>query len=1701
MPDYHRWSPWGPLCILTVLCSLLRVVLAVAAPTPPPLPPEPSARLSASTVSASAEGQSLLTVDVAGRFAIRAASKTGVAVQLVDMIVGPGEVSGEAGVHDGRLDVLLDRGVYKLRSSGAAGAEGTARLVVTPFHHAAPASDALLYGGTVSSSLADAQQRAYWIVVGANGQVSIEAVGRAVQDVRLWQHGAELVALTPTLTSVEPRPGRPMTQGRLAGKVEPGVYLVTVYGGVALPWSHEDSAQPLHVRVGEVPQLVGGWAEGTLGPMGSARFEVPAPDTYARLEVPEPAPVQLLGGRQGGAMQSASIRKASREPVAALTLSAAGNTPAWLEVVGFEGQRFRLRTLQPASTLRFEANGPHLIAVDVAGDGGDEVPATAVLARFERGQGTVLASRTPRIGPGQAWRRTLNLRGATTLLLEITGAGPMAAQTSGPGVRLTLEPLLGSTAPRVDGRIPTQWDVEPGWYRLKIDPVSNAVGVLDLTIGQPGLAVAAAETTPPQVALTFGIHDLAKAASYHLFTNTAPSLVTGPKVRALPVDLATASLGLWQQAASGLDLSVRLPLEGALQVVDASGEAVSFTTSDASTDKTGRTLTVHVPAPERDRNLALRWTPTVVRAEPMMPPPPAYEALAAGQPRFFNLAEGATRRLLLEVPEGGLYRLETLGRLHTALHVSTPFLPNLLKAEDNGPGHNALAQTYLRAGVYRVNVTARQSAGHLGVVATPAPLQDTVALTAGASVRASLVAGRGAVVPIDVHTAGLYRLDLYGLLGRPHTARLEDAEGWPLTPPGAMTQVEQPLQAGRYRLVVLPAEVDARFVARLTLIEPPAVLTGHGPHVLRFDQTQEFQWREPETKEAERTPDRWTFTLYGPASIVLEISDGMIAALLRADSPAPPVAKIIHKRGLADTLAAGAYVVEARSLGRNDRLDYRLTLRATEMQPGQARLVSAAATVPFTLAQERVVSLTTFGPTELVGLLKDADGRVLERLMGRSDDWNIALSRRLPAGSYRLVFTPAQAQPAEVEDTEDEPSTEARNTETRTKETDIEVHFALPEVVEVGTLAFGVAQQLSGPQVHQLRLPSPPAGSLLVVAAQARTELVLTLERQDAATGWSTVGVARSKTPVLAVPVDQTERPWRVAVWGMDGGATPLTLSAVTRDAAPQVLGSVTLTPFQVAGLETPLALAQIQVPEATIVTLSGAVEGLDVGATPGRPLQRHTGSPVVPQTERLWLLGPAAATVTVAPTAVPGPVALSLNEGETARIPAAPVPPGRLRFWHAESTFGQPGLEAGLGMGVTPGAAFGQDNGAMLRVWNADGDAALRLRVRAIEVPTLPRQPLRTRYSAPLPAQQAQPLDLAPGTQQLDLRLAPHLGAVLAGGTQPPVTLWAGEHATSRTLVGDWTTLVMVNAGTSAAPAAVDVLSGAGGRLEAGQVVKRFVGASGALSLQVEALAGDRLLVAGAQATFLTPGGRVQRGTALTLAGPGTLTLEYDPGLIAAWIERAGVSPWPSATPQPVTLPQHLALTGQALVLEVAPAEPVLLRLRTTAPVILALTQGTRAAPTLTFPAGAELSRYLDAGSATLRLYAPHDGTLTGSLDLTATPIEPISEGLGEAHVLAPGGTLLFGFEVTRPSAIGMGVRATPDQADVRLLDATGHVLGEGMVQMRRLTPGRYVLEARAPAQGTTLTVRPALVGLVPPSSGTPPDVAATYLNLAPAR
>ena len=1682
-------------------------VASPATAAPPPaipvnVPPQADAALDQATQPATGPGSTLLHVRTAGRFSLQAHSATGASLQLVDMMSGPADPVGEPGVQDGRTDVLLDAGAYKLRVTPAEGATGDVALQVLPFQDAAPPAAIPAPGETGSSTLADLQQRAFWLLVGPGGAVSIDAAGRALSDLRLWQ-GGDLVPLQPTVQMTEPVRGHPMTALRLSGTVEPGTYLLVAYGGAPIAWADGDSAMPFHVRSGALPRLAEGWASGTVGPLGSEVFQAPPRATLFRLDLPASAAATL---RVDGA--EAQVAPNSREPSAALRASVNSRL---VTVTGAAGQPYALRAQEAPGDSSLWRQGRYWVSAVMPGAGGEEVPPTALLVRRGGAEsGRILASTAPPVGPDAAWRTAFNVRGPTTLLLRNTAPGDVAVQSASHDLGLLQFPPRSATLPE-------------GIVAYSMSPPAGRQGVADLLFGTAAVAQEAAPRWPADPVVPFGVQTMGPGEHLELVANTAPGLTPGLLARPAPVALAEGPLAVSQMPGVPLTIPVHVARGGALAVADpAVGDLAATFTPDA--DGTGDVV---LPAPDHPRTVVLAWRAPPAR-QPDIPAPPARAAetaLAPATPRFLDLNDGAARSYDLQVPEGGLYRVETTGRLHTAAAIGTAFTPSLDRAEANGPGGNALLQRWLRAGRYRVRVEAKDSAGHLGLRVAPASLLDAPALLPSGTVRAALPAGAGLAIPVEITQPGRYRLELLGQ-DRSFNARLDDAEGWPLTAPGPLTELERDLPAGRLRLLLAPEAVDARVLARLQRVLPSPEYAGHGPRALVPETPAQATWREPGGRDEPRTPDAWTFTLRGDADATLTISDGMVADLHREGEP-NPVLRLLGPTPFQGRLEAGLYRLEATSLGRNDRLDYTLALATAELQPGIPRKVAPDAQVPFTLADPGVVSLTSFGPLPVKAVLRDGGGAVIGRYGARGTDWNIAVSRPLPAGSYRLDLAPAEppgmsgvttpslrpddpasdadADAAPRDETEPDAQTPARQTNASSADTPdasdppdasgtadaadaakrtVELTLALPE--PRAPIPATASAALTGGGVHRLLLPQPSPGTLLLATAQSSTALILAIERQHGDT-WDTVTLDEGTAPIAAIPADGDAAPWRMSVWAVDGGTLPIQAGAAVLDPPATALDA--LAPRLVDGAAVPVAVGRVLLDTAAPVRLAGSETGLVAGGWPGHPLTALDDGLAVPQGDTLWVVARTAGPLQASPVmATPGEaLAVPVPAGGTARL-AGPAPPaGTTRVWLAQSGLGQPGLDAGGGMGITPGSALALGSGPV-RVWNAGGGDVLRPRVTALDLATLPAQRLDGPLSVLLPPRSALFLTMPEGDRRTDLVLAPGTAAALDGAVA-----WAGGGAMARSLPGSGTSLVLLNTGAQPAPASVSwTASPPGQPLRPGMALKRFFGAAGSFDLPVEAPPGARLMLAGdVQAVFTGGDGRVLRGNGI-LPGPGRLTLTYAPGPLAAWLDVPGVPAWPSAGPQPQAVPAQVALTGPAMALTLPADSPVLLHARTTAPVILTLGD---APPTL-YPAGAVLSRYM-AVPTVLRVDSPHDGPLSGTLELTADPVTPIADGLGDPVALAPGDAAVFAFRLAQAAEVGVGVRADPDRAEVRLLAADGALLGEGTAMLRTLPAGRYLLEARLPADAPPAVVRPAVVGIAPRPSGPPPEVARAYLEL----
>ncbi len=1654
------------------------------------------------------DSASLLTVPAPGRYSIRAKSPSGARIELVDMIAGPLDSSGAPGLRDGRIDALLDKGVYKLRAFGAKGANGKIAFSAQPFVEADASKPTLAPGRIQSGELGDLQQRSFSFDVGGEGRVNLEAIGRALSDLRVWRSDGELVDLAFAQETVETKPGRAMNRLRLEGALEPGRYVVTAYGGEKLVWAQFDAAQPFMLRLEEPALLAAGVAEGVIGPFGAARFDAPASYDAFRLDLAQTTPARLAAQRND-AREIATISKNSRAPSANVRIAADGKTNARLEVSGYEGQAFSVRGLRQSDRETFEASGPHLVSVDLAGDGDDEAPATALFARIEKdGKTRVIASDAPRIGAGKAWRGKFNLFGPTSILFEATRDGPVAIDAKGIKVDASIEPALGALVARADGKDPARYDLQAGYYFLKLAPKGDSGGVIDVTLGPPALSVSAPTPAPSRATMSFGTQTLERDGSYLILTNVAPQLLTGPRVVALPVELDKAPLAIWQEAGKDIALPVRLPKTGRAVAHDAHGADVALTLDDQKEENAQRLATIRIGTAEKSRALGLIFIPEPTPAKPEEPGRLATAALSAAveHPAFFDLARDETKRLRFDVPQGGLYRVETLGRMKTALRVGANVSPRLGEGEANGPGANALVTTFLRAGAYRAAITAKDSAGHLGLAVSPAILAPTAKLVDVGIARATLDSGKGAITPIEITNDGEYRIELLGLKQK-WRARLEDADGWPLAAPGEMQRLTRRFEKGAYRLVVMPRDVEARMAARLTPIVAAKALEGHGPHPLPFDKAQRLQWREPQARDAPRAPDVWRFTLRGDSDIDLSIGEGMVGEIFKGEKES--LGKVASDRPFKSKLPAGDYRLEARSLAHDDRLDYEISLNSQQLQPDTMRVVEPPTRLDFSLAKDSIVDLSSFGAIETIGALKDGKGDVIERLQPRADDWNFALSRRLPAGTYRLELerlgaegnAPAQAE--ETEETTSEETQDASNDEGNANEEEaatnddaplsgVELRLSLLAEKNDGALTLSGEKTLSGAGAHVLSLAPAPAESLALVAARSEGETAISIERRDADGKWRAIGVERGPEPVAAWPASGDAN-LRAVVWTIGGGDAPITISARTVERRARKFGEITLAP--VDGLPG-VCVGKVATPDASLVTLE-TQQYFAAGSTPGALLRAARSGALAPQAKDLWLMSRSdcASRIGIGVAALDwkgAEISLDIGEGERAHlVPFAP-PAGKLRLWLARSAFAQPALDGGRGVGAAKGAALTLAGDSALELWNAESVAPMRVALNAIDVETRPVMKGGALFSGIIPPMSAQPVDMDDAAGPLALDLAGGLAAF----AQPRVVFSDGA-ATSRILHGVKSRVLLVNLTQAPLPARIARETGENRRLDASRAFTRFFPAAGQISLPLDAQKNDRLIVSGAQATVISSSGRIARGDNIALDGAGEAIIDHGPGLVAFWIERAGVSPWPAVTARALNLPQRVALEGAAMRFSIKSDKPALLKASGGAPAIVGFTQNGRR-ETFAFANGVDLYRYTTPGEAMIDIYAPYEGTLSGALDISTQPVIEAHEGVNDAVAVSPGATAIFSFEAKEARDVGLGVRAEPDRVTARLFDAQGKTLGDGVAQTMKLSPGRYFLEARTPADAPATTIRAAIIGLSPPVNAPPADIVAELLDKA---
>ena len=1673
----------------------------------------------------------VITIDQFSRYAILVDEGPGVALQLVDRMAGPGPVSGEAGVRNGRVDAFLDRGSYLVRTEGIAGASETVSMQVIRFSERSSKPLELVEGRSESLELNDFEQRSWWVAIEHRRALVVRAAGRALADLRLWRDGTWLVDSKPSQERIEPRPGAPMQQLRLVATLEPGLYRLTAYGGPPLAWPDGGAEMPLHVESGVRELAVAGRSRHTISNFGSDQWLIPAPANFIRLELPEPAPATVEAQPytperpRFAAGARLSIDRDSRRPVAELELSPAGEPFLLVTVHATAEQEYVLQHFESADFYRFNRSGRWWLSTVSSGDPNDWLDTTAVLLRTQdRSQQleeTPWRTATVRVGPDASWSRRCNVSDtASALFVEITADGRYTPLADGVEASFQLQPFL--LDPPQNYRPPQfrpagqSWDLDAGLYVMTVRAPAAGVATLELAHGSGADGGHAEGSSQPRLAeAQLGAVELDSGRWYSLMIPPRPGVRTGAVLRPLPLDL-TRPLPVLLLPNQPISLDVRADQRGVVtgHDIDGSGVSISLDQGPWSRDPVEVAPGLHTVALRSQRNspvvVSVKLSPNRLSGSPPVFPDdrlsrlPDFPRLTAGEPVFFDLDRRQTAVYTLAADTPGLYRITTSGLLATSGAVRSRTIPELATDSGGGSGRNFLIQTYLTSGRYQLQLRAEgDSTGRTGLHLEHSPVVAGGELVEGSPARHMLDAGESIAYTFEINEPRITRLQSYGP-GGAMRCRVDDADGWPVIRPGSLADLQLDLAAGSYRLIVLPDPVEHRLVTTIATVETPTENSGHGPHQLSRNQRIEHVWTEdPEARD--RPADVWLLEMPAAATVTVEVSAGMMGRIIDEHGTEHQIAPIAGWRG---RLAAGTWRVELRSVLPNNRLPYSLQASSEEMLAGDHRSIEAPATLDLSVGSHQLVRLWSSGPADVRAQLLDAKGQLVAANDDTPGDWNFELAAPLEPGRYKLEVVPVGSRNA---------------TSTIT--------MMAPEAIETGPLAVPGQRNVS---IHRRVSTIPieldgPENPLLLATLSAAGAVGCTLERRSADTdAWQLVATQSGTEPSLAVPIDPGSRSYRLHIWAVDRRVASATLHVAAANPAPlqeSVLArGIRLQSIPEVGSQLAVARVRLDRPGCfEMIATTGEVRWTSEPDQPTRPTME---SALTPGGTTLWLVAEDTTTVQARR------VRLSASRPSVRVL----LEPTRTAFCNLDTSDGSgPQLITARSSGPLAGVAF---SGASFSARNINTSSVVPGNAGTVTVAAEMTPAAQLWLAGPGPSAEVtvelsqwvttanhrlpaglSRIELPPGSrhtatvQSGACRLYATIehGGVLAVSRDGSIlsTVWADEHImTLDATAAAGSQLLLFNPTGSALQTAIDVIpivsTDAVPELSVPTPLEWTSVRSGTRSVAVAPGDGLHHLQAPGvhQIRFVGADGQLlmTEEASVPITAAGTALVESDAGRTQLWLDpngAPGVGLWGNPSPAGrihFEVPSSTAISGSTVTATVGAPPETLLHLRSTSPVVARAQWPDGREQVTLHPNGLQLDLW-SPGELVLQLRPVATGQLDDVVEVTASSPTVLGEGLGPQQLLAAGSAAAFTIPLDRTATIGIGVRSTAGEISATLLDADGAAVGAGTAQMPELGPGRWTLLITTP---TPALIQPVVVGLEDPGVGPPEAVLRTYLGTA---
>ncbi len=1698
-----------------------------------------TATLSRARFTARGMNEAELDVSVAGRYALMAKSQQGARVQIVDRMAGPAEADGEVGGRDGRLDLFLDSGRYKVLITSPAQGKGEVSLDVRPFTEVhQPDASLLVEQKVLQESLEDFHQLSWWVQVPKRQAVYLEAQGRNLADLRLWKDGTWLQDASLTSPTVEPIKGRPERSCLLVADLQPGVYRVTAYGGKALPWAKETGGHPFSLRMGLPSLPSAARIDGTVSAFGCDRYLIPSPADTFFLQLAEKKDFRMdvasfsVGQPVGRSDASATIGKRSADPQCKIHRSPS-KPFVLLTVSGAPGERYTFQCFEQRDTDSFSPSKPEdrRISTLHSGYAEDNIDATCILVAsggvFNRPQ--VVAADVVPLGGEKGWARRFNLLGENTVFLQVEEAGDYELSSSGVPAQVRLEPFLvdrsfGYVSPgfKQGGGV---FSLDKGYWVLTIQP--DRQGILKVALHKQDRLkrltdwVNGQESVPPQAAKASStleqVH-LEPKYNYTLYLNRQEGVDRGIVHRSLPLRLEH-ELPLTLQGGQEQSIPFSVPPEGDYHLRISALARAPFTCTVDGTPWSESTSLAAGPHVVRLRNegpksviVTLRALPgaQMEGAVPASLPASAKQvmqiqlpSLVEGHPLAMDLGVQEVRTTLLSVQTPGLYHIESTGLLKTRLTLRTAIRTKLFSAEANGVGRNGRLSEYLKEGTYLLSLqTLDRSAGHTGLRVVRTEVTEGGSLSLGREGRSELSADQGILYTFEIPKAGKYVIRTLGQ-NRLFPSRLEDGGGWPLVAPGTDSNLTRDLTPGRYRFMSLPLDVDS---LRITTVEPAPEarkVEGRGPHPLAFNQALGNRWRAP-AAGAPRAKDVYVLKVPADLDVKITLGEAQMQGFLTKVGSTEAAVVIPPSKGWSGLLPAGDYRLEVECSRLNDLLDYTVQVSTDQLAPGLSRAVTAPAVVPIRLARETVVELSSRGQIDVQAHLYKARpsasgegslelGELVEANDDAYHDWNFRIIRRLPAGAYLLQVDPVGG-------------TGGATT----------VAMAAPEERRLepsgdGERALDLADGFS---VLPLRIPEN--SDLFCVRLRGASQLGCILERVDA-TGTIPIHSWLDRDIAFQVPLRKGGG-YQLRLWSADhqGGKARLQVRNLPLPLTP--VEGLSQSPAKATDLfGERISLAKVRVGRGGTFAAKG---GLSFSTSMDQPLLPGEDglAPLPAGVAYLRLEGGTLARMVLGHSEVP--LRLRLPKGTSPRLDVAPSAGGPILVW-AKALVGRAACAAtveGARPFLQPTYALGRDtaatvllpqSGSQVTLWNPQEEAPAisEWEVKAKAFPVLADEggliPGLTQGS--LKAGVGRQWDLGPGGKQVDLILEEGLAAYLSDGAAVVGVAFTQGDAAHASFLTRATRLTVLS--LAKGPASFEVALR--NRSEAsfpstpslGQPFEVHSTTGGSLQFDLPAREGSAFSASGSDVAceWMDAKGILHSGLRHDIQGGGQVRLTYGPGLVKAWVsekDRDLEGRW-GRPAQGAVLPLQpnsiLPLQGGPQWFSFSVVKPSTISLRSEGPAAYAVWR--EGSPVPLTVAELSLETFLTPGTYRLGVRGLGGQTLNGFADVRLAEVVAIDKTFGPDTLIHGGETRVFSFTVKEASTYGLGLRAGRDALSCELIRSDGAVLGAGAQQFMDLGPGTYLLKVGLPVGEEPLKFTPVVVGLEAPGNGPPEQVVRAFL------